>query len=278
MRASSASNRFHGQSDNRSSISVAGPAGGGVCGFTLIELLVVIAIIAILAALLLPVMARAKESARLIQCLNNMRQLTICWTMYIGDNNDAIPLNFVWQTSLPGDWVTGNVLMANDPNAIIAGTLYPYNKSLPIYQCPDLTPVNGVLFVRSVSMMGRMGGPTAAQSAAGPYANTSGELSNTNAMRQKFTQIQNPSPSSAIVFVDESKNSIDDGYFSLTYSQWANSPSMRHSRGCAFSFADAHVEHWKWRGIYQEMPAGVTPSGTAQLNDFQRILAGVVAQ
>src|SRR5262245_23969998 len=55
-------------------------------GFTLIELLVVMAIICLLAALLLPVLARAKTAARRIQCLNNQRQLNDVWELYSSDN------------------------------------------------------------------------------------------------------------------------------------------------------------------------------------------------
>ncbi len=60
-------------------------------GFTLIELLVVIAIIGILAAMVFPVFARARESARKTVCLSDMKNLALAVNMYLADNNDVSP-------------------------------------------------------------------------------------------------------------------------------------------------------------------------------------------
>ena len=69
--------------------------------FTLIELLVVVAIIAILAALLLPVLGRARRTAKTVVCLSQVRQLAVAAIAYAGDSEDVLPAFVV---AVPGDY------------------------------------------------------------------------------------------------------------------------------------------------------------------------------
>jgi prepilin-type processing-associated H-X9-DG protein len=68
-------------------------------GFTLIELLVVVGFIGILAGLLLPVLGRSKEKAKIAQCLSNLHQISAAVAMYVHDNQDTLPLLYVAETN-----------------------------------------------------------------------------------------------------------------------------------------------------------------------------------
>jgi prepilin-type N-terminal cleavage/methylation domain-containing protein len=115
--------------DSTKSIRVAMSFAAG--GFTLIELLTVIAIISLLAAILFPVFARARENARRVSCLSNMKQLGLGMMQYAQDYDERY---------YGGTRVTS-------PSALVpflagvgwAGPIYPYVKNNQIYKCPDDT-------------------------------------------------------------------------------------------------------------------------------------------
>ncbi|HEV2471912.1 MAG TPA: DUF1559 domain-containing protein [Chthonomonadales bacterium] len=77
---------------------------GNASGFTLIELLVVIAIIAILAAILFPVFAQAREKARAITCISNLKQIGLGCSMYIQDYDETYPLGYTWLSTDGNSW------------------------------------------------------------------------------------------------------------------------------------------------------------------------------
>ncbi|HEV2692359.1 MAG TPA: prepilin-type N-terminal cleavage/methylation domain-containing protein [Verrucomicrobiae bacterium] len=108
--------------------------GIGQAGFTLIELLVVIAIIAILAAMLLPALAKAKERAKRIACINNLRQMGIGMTIYAGDNDDKVVVARVMTTG--GNQYNQIALNPLDASAAKAVGLTVTSNGPSIWSCP----------------------------------------------------------------------------------------------------------------------------------------------
>jgi prepilin-type N-terminal cleavage/methylation domain-containing protein len=262
----------------------------GVCvnrrtgAFTLIELLVVIAIIAILAALLLPVFAKAKDKARTIGCLNNQKQLAVCWHLYAVDNSDILP---------PNDsvmYIGGGVASANlswspdhartDTNTVDlqSGVLFPYNRSVGIYHCPaDYSTIEDAAGNKLPQLRNRSYNMSQSVNGYPEYLMNLGDPGLAALpFWKKFSQILRPTPSKLFVFIDEHPDTLLDAQFGNPAGlqfwpiMWFDLPADRHNQGACLSFADSHAERWKWKVPKVFVYLGQAPSA-GEMPDFQRV-------
>ena len=119
-------------------------------GFTLIELRVVIAIIAIPAAILFPGFAQAREKARGISCISNLKQMGISTMMYVRDYDETFPMAFGYGAN-EGGWTSGYTRPVlpdqfSDPDVwrpSYSNAIPPYVKNYGVYTCPSSTVQNG---------------------------------------------------------------------------------------------------------------------------------------
>jgi prepilin-type N-terminal cleavage/methylation domain-containing protein/prepilin-type processing-associated H-X9-DG protein len=253
-------------------------------GFTLIELLVVIVIIAILAALLLPALSNAKNRAQTIACLNNLNQLELCLQLYVADNNDYfVPNNSIYIIGGGGQNLSGLSWLPDlgarteiNPSNIVNGLLFQYNTSLGIYHCPADQSTLETESAQPLPQL-RWRSYNMSQSVNG-YPQGDPEYYEIIPAWTKFTGVRHPIPSELFVFIDENADTIEDAEFgnppvdSPYFEQniWWDMPSSRHNQGANLSFADGHVEHWKWKvpKIFYDWSQPVPPE---EMPDYQRI-------
>jgi prepilin-type processing-associated H-X9-DG protein len=236
----------------------------------LIELLVVIAIIAILAAMLLPVLAKAKQKGQGIQCINNLKQLCLGWKMYSGDNQDRLaqngdendqPTSIIDTSPKFAQWCPGEQFEMSDPNYgpelsaagtspandiglkwIKLGVIYPYVNNVSVYHCPaDNSIVAGTTCprVRSMSMNAWIN----------PITIWGGDTSDGNLkLYKKEGDMTRPGPANLWVFIDENPASINDSSFisDPNLPNWVDNPATYHNKAGGLAFADGHAEIHRW--------------------------------
>jgi len=193
----------------------------GLRGFTLIELLVVIAIIAILAAMLLPALAQAKQRARAVQCINNLKQMGIAAHLYADENEDTLPRS---SHRRPGE-----------PNLSWVLTLQRFVATNSVYRCPR-DPHTSRLYSYAINDF----------LTPNPFGASDLDFS-------RLTTVPSPSDTFYITEMHQDFTGSDHFHFADSTSggygpvEFAGQVAIdRHMGGANYLFADSHVEALKW--------------------------------
>jgi len=214
-------------------------------GFTLIELLIVIAIISILAAILFPVFARARESARRASCLSNMKQIGLAYLMYSQDYDEKLMPAFV-NVRPNYQW----------PENWWPYVLQPYVKSTQVFICPssEARSFNGQsISSYAVWFIGRKNGATAIPPVSNlGYNSYIRVVSMADAARPSESMVlweysYCDDPAHATACDSYGGNTAvfgSDDYYDVTAYPWTTNHPGRHMEGEDALFVDGHV---KWR-------------------------------
>ena len=233
--------------------------------FTVVELVVVLGLIVVLAGLLISSLDTARRKAMRMTCLDNLKQLQLAWSLYADDNDDRIPLNqgipsvvgnkFARRLTT-NSWVSGNPREDLTTASVQKGTLYPYVRTVEVFRCPvdgSHVPAHpNSERTRSYSMNSYLG---ADNSSSDPR------------VKMKVSDLSRPGPSRTFVFIEEHENSIwTSGFLVIPAKQAAlvassmipsSTPSDRHEKGAHLTFADSHIEYWRWYTPKGQTAAGV---------------------
>jgi prepilin-type N-terminal cleavage/methylation domain-containing protein len=253
--------------------------------FTLIELLVVIAIIAILASLLLPALAKAKESACQSACLSNRRQWDVAMSMYLDDAAQVFPDAKLTNGSagLPGDfnedtprWADlGAAEAAGSGMAVWYNVLPPYIAAHPLWTYAT----NAAFYVNNPGIFNC---PTSSRLPPDPVTPPLINVVFNYAMNYKgsfglpanvvFTAKYIAHPSAFVFFGDVRTHSTETPYYGTTPATLACSHiyttrlSSRHNAGAILGFSDGHAQYYKYSYICTNTGTSAGDPGLSDIN------------
>jgi prepilin-type N-terminal cleavage/methylation domain-containing protein/prepilin-type processing-associated H-X9-DG protein len=262
--------------------------------FTLIELLVVIAIIALLLSILMPSLAKVKESAKNLICSSNLRQLLFAWQMYSSGNDDKLCGPGTRYATTPGftnadnrleDWswapweigadvavaypyAEGRPTQAEREEGIKNGALWPFMENFEAYHC--LSEKGEGDHFRSYSMADCIG----ALDEAGWWT--------PNEYERYKKQEDVVMPADRIVFLEENDwRGFNMGSFVIdaVVLKWQDPLTVWHSGASSFGFADGHTEFKVWCQETVEYfngyhPWGYFPTTDKGIEDLQWVQKG----
>lgn len=217
--------------------------------FTLIELLVVVAIIAILAGMLLPTLGRARDMAKGVSCIANLKQLGVTWNLYAEDNKGYIVPDFRQDMPNSAQDIGGSTYYSSWYHFMVKSLGAPITKSMICPNCPDLKLPGALMKTPTQLIVFQM------QKANYAYNGDQLKTGNENVVRPDtgaivavmkpniISRIKNPS--SKLVFCDYGTSSGINMYYGYSTAALINTscyiPGGGHSAGGMAKLAGGNI-------------------------------------